>query len=66
VRRSLLPGWCFFTFMSPEVTMEDSGELVTGAFNFGVPHPPGVSAVGLLGMVWRHLVPFGIRHGGSV
>ena len=27
--------------LAPEVTLQDSGELVTGAFTFGVPHPPG-------------------------
>src|SRR5271155_1787630 len=37
----LIAGFAFLHFMSPEVTLEDSGELVTGAFNFGVPHPPG-------------------------
>ena len=45
--------------MSPEVTLEDSGELVTGAFNFGVPHPPGYPLWAFLGWVWRHFVPFG-------
>jgi hypothetical protein len=27
--------------LSPSVTLEDSGELITGAADFGVPHPPG-------------------------
>ena len=39
--------------------MEDSGELVTGAFNFGVPHPPGYPLWAFLGWVWRFVVPFG-------
>ena len=34
-----------FTFylltLAPELTLEDSGELVTGAFYAGIPHPPG-------------------------
>ena len=55
----LIAGLAFFYFMSPEVTMEDSGELVTGAFNFGVPHPPGYPLWAFLGWVWRYLVPFG-------
>ncbi len=55
----LIAGLAFFYLMSPEVTMEDSGELVTGAFNFGVPHPPGYPLWAFLGWVWRHLVPFG-------
>jgi tetratricopeptide (TPR) repeat protein len=55
----LISGAAFFYTMSPEVTMEDSGELVTGAFNFGVPHPPGYPLWAFLGWMWRHLVPFG-------
>src|SRR5882757_2915066 len=54
----LVSGLAFLYFMSPEVTLEDSGELVTGAFNFGVPHPPGYPLWALLGWLWRHLVPF--------
>ena len=55
----LIAGFAFLHFMSPEVTLEDSGELVTGAFNFGVPHPPGYPLWAFLGWVWRHFVPFG-------
>ena len=55
----LIAGFAFLYCMSPEVTLEDSGELVTGAFNFGVPHPPGYPLWAFLGCVWRHLVPFG-------
>jgi Tfp pilus assembly protein PilF len=55
----LISGFVFFHTMSPEVTLEDSGELVTGAFNFGVPHPTGYPTWAFLGWVWRHLVPFG-------
>ena len=50
----------FFHHMAPEVTLQDSGELVTGAFTFGVPHPPGYPLWALLGFVWSHaIVPFG-------
>jgi hypothetical protein len=50
----------FLHFMAPEVTLEDSGELVTGAFTFGVPHPPGYPLWALLGYIWSHVVvPFG-------
>ena len=50
----------FFRHMAPEVTLQDSGELVTGAFNFGVPHPPGYPLWALLGYIWSHVVvPFG-------
>jgi tetratricopeptide (TPR) repeat protein len=55
----LISGVVFFYYMSPEVTLQDSGELVTGAFNFGVPHPPGYPLWAFFGWVWRHLVPFG-------
>jgi len=50
----------FYRNMAPEVTLQDSGELVTGAFTFGVPHPPGYPLWALLGYVWSHfIVPFG-------
>ena len=50
----------FLHHMAPEVTLQDSGELVTGAFNFGVPHPPGYPLWALLGYIWSHVVvPFG-------
>ncbi len=55
----LISGLVYLYYMSPSVTMEDSGELVTGAFNFGVPHPPGYPLWAFLGWIWRHLVPFG-------
>ena len=55
----LISGSVFFYTMSPEVTLQDSGELVTGAFNFGVPHPTGYPLWAFLGWIWRHLVPFG-------
>jgi len=56
----LFSGWVFFRNMAPEVTLQDSGELVTGAFTFGVPHPPGYPIWAFLGYVWsRFIVPFG-------
>ena len=57
---ALLAGAVFFYHMSPEVTLQDSGELVTAAFTLGVPHPPGYPLWTLLGFLWSHLVvPFG-------
>jgi len=44
--------------MSPEVTLEDSGEFVTGAFNLAC-RIRRATAVAFLAWVWRHLVPFG-------
>ena len=55
----LISGLVYFYYMSPEVTLEDSGELVTGAFNFGVPHPPGYPLWAFMGWLWRYLVPLG-------
>ncbi|MCX6997720.1 MAG: DUF2723 domain-containing protein [Kiritimatiellaeota bacterium] len=54
-----ISGAVFFYYMSPTVTLQDSGELVTGAYRFGVPHPPGYPLWAFLGWVWRHLVPWG-------
>jgi tetratricopeptide (TPR) repeat protein len=57
---TLISGLTFFYYMAPEVTLQDSGELVTGAFTFGVPHPPGYPLWALMGYLWSHfIVPFG-------
>jgi hypothetical protein len=57
---TLVSGLAFFYYMAPEVTLQDSGELVTGAFTFGVPHPPGYPLWALMGYLWSHfIVPFG-------
>ena len=56
---------CAITFLvyvltlSPCVTLEDSGELITGAADFGVPHPPGYPLWTMSGYLFSHLVPFG-------
>ncbi len=55
----LISGAVFLYCLSPEVTLEASGEQVTGAFNFGVSSPPGHPLWAVLGWVWRHMVPFG-------
>src|SRR5690242_18688061 len=31
----------YFLTLAPELTLEDSGELVTGSLYAGIPHPPG-------------------------
>jgi hypothetical protein len=52
----------FFVYvltLSPCVTLEDSGELITGAADFGVPHPPGYPLWTMSGYLFSHLVPFG-------
>jgi tetratricopeptide (TPR) repeat protein len=55
----LIAGGRFLYDMSPEVTLQDSGELVTGAYHLGVPHPPGYPMWALMGWIWRHMIPFG-------
>lgn len=55
----LISGAVFLRYMSRSVTLQDSGELVTGSFNFGVPHPPGEPLWAFLGWMWSRLVPFG-------
>ena len=55
----LISGAVFLYYMSPSITLQDSGELVTGAYNFGVPHPPGYPLWAFLGWVWRCIVQIG-------
>jgi hypothetical protein len=52
---------CIYAYsMAPSVTLQDAGELITAAFTFGVPHPPGYPFWTLLGWFWCHvLFPFG-------
>ena len=45
--------------MAPNVTLEDSGELITAAAKFGVPHPPGYPLWTMSGFILSHLLPFG-------
>lgn len=45
--------------LAPTVTGEDSGELITAAYFFGVPHPPGYPLWTILCGAWLHLIPFG-------
>jgi len=42
--------------LAPTVTSEDSGELVTAAYTFGVPHPPGFPLWCILGKLFS-LIP---------
>lgn len=54
-----IAGSVYFATTAPSVTGEDSGELITAAYFFGVPHPPGYPLWTLLCGTWIHLVPFG-------
>ena len=45
--------------LAPELTLEDSGELCTGAFYAGIPHPPGYPFWSIYAWLWTKLLPFG-------
>ena len=45
--------------LAPELTLEDSGELVTGAFYAGIPHPPGYPVWTIYSWLWTTLLPIG-------
>ncbi len=45
--------------LAPELTLEDSGELVTGAFYAGIPHPPGYPVWSIYSWLWCTLLPIG-------
>src|ERR1700733_1090709 len=49
----------YIATLAPTVTLEDSGELITAATKFGVPHPPGYPTWTMSGFLISHLVPFG-------
>src|SRR5690348_7198496 len=48
-------GYCLT--LAPEVTLEDSGELATGSFYAGIPHPPGYPVWTIYTWLWTVLVP---------
>src|SRR5579863_599529 len=45
--------------LAPEVTLEDSGELCTGAFYAGIPHPPGYPFWSLYSWLWTSVLHMG-------
>jgi thioredoxin-like negative regulator of GroEL len=49
--------YCFT--LAPELTLEDSGELVTGSMYAGIPHPPGYPVWTIYSWLWTVLVPWG-------
>jgi len=51
--------WGIYLFtLAPELTLEDSGELCTGSFYAGIPHPPGYPFWAIYSWLWT-LLPFG-------
>jgi tetratricopeptide (TPR) repeat protein len=49
----------YFLTLAPELTLEDSGELCTGSFYAGIPHPPGYPFWAIYSWLWTVLLPFG-------
>src|ERR1700730_5238180 len=49
----------FYLTLAPEVTLEDSGELATGSFYAGVPHPPGYPLWTVFTWIFTKIVPYG-------
>jgi tetratricopeptide (TPR) repeat protein len=45
--------------LAPELTLEDSGELCTGSYYAGIPHPPGYPFWAIWSYLWTVIVPFG-------
>src|SRR6266536_3207473 len=46
-------GWT----LAPDLTLEDCGELATGSFYAGVPHPPGYPVWTIYTWLWTVLCP---------
>jgi len=52
--------WVIYLFtLAPEQTLEDSGELCTGAYYAGIPHPPGYPFWSVYAWFWTAILPFG-------
>jgi hypothetical protein len=47
----------YYLTLAPEVTLEDSGELATGSFYAGIPHPPGYPVWTIYTWLWAVLLP---------
>ncbi|HWX20180.1 MAG TPA: tetratricopeptide repeat protein [Candidatus Binatia bacterium] len=48
----------YYLTLAPEMTLEDSGELATGSFYAGIPHPPGYPVWTVYTWLWTVLLPF--------
>lgn len=49
----------YFLTLSPELTLEDSGELLTASYYAGIPHPPGYPVWTIYSWLWTALLPIG-------
>jgi tetratricopeptide (TPR) repeat protein len=45
--------------LAPNVTLEDSGEFLTAAYHWGVPHPPGYPVWAISANIFERIIPFG-------
>jgi tetratricopeptide (TPR) repeat protein len=52
-------GTVYFLTLAPEQTLEDSGELCTGSFYAGIPHPPGYPFWAIYSWLWTKLLVVG-------
>jgi thioredoxin-like negative regulator of GroEL len=48
----------YYLTLAPELTLEDSGELATGSFYAGIPHPPGYPLWTIYTWLWTVMLPF--------
>jgi tetratricopeptide (TPR) repeat protein len=52
--------WAVYLWtLAPELTLEDSGELCTGSFYAGIPHPPGYPFWAIYSWFWTFILPIG-------
>src|SRR5436190_8551047 len=49
----------YYLTIAPDLTLEDSGELATGSFYAGVPHPPGYPVWTMYTWFFTRLLPWG-------
>ena len=49
----------YYLTIAPEMTLEDSGELATGSFYAGIPHPPGYPVWTVFTYLWTVFLPIG-------
>jgi tetratricopeptide (TPR) repeat protein len=49
----------YYLTLAPELTLEDSGELATGSYYAGIPHPPGYPVWTIYTWLWTVLLPVG-------
>src|SRR5712672_1728042 len=45
----------YYLTLAPELSLEDSGELATGSFYAGIPHPPGYPVWTIYTWLWTLL-----------